>query len=94
MQGAIPQWKRTALMEVDENIQERPTMRRRMTNAVKSKFNQTDVARQLYQSEQFKEYQEVRKEILQFKEDLKDHLSQSQNPAVMGSMAIYVILYN
>jgi len=89
LQGTIPQWKRTALMEVDESIQERQTMRKRMTSAVKNRFNETDVAKQLYQSEQFKEYQEVRKEILQFKEDLKDHLSQSQNPAVMGSMALY-----
>jgi len=89
LQGDIPQWKRTALMEVNENMHERKTLRQKMMSGVKNKFNQTDVARQLYQSEQFKEYQEVRKEILQFKEDLKDHMTQSQNPAVMGTMAIY-----
>jgi len=77
-------------MEVNENMHERKTLRQKMMSSVKNKFNQTDVARQLYQSEQFKEYQEVRKEILQFKEDLKDHMTQSQNPAVMGTMAIYV----
>ncbi len=77
-------------MEFNENMHERKTMRQKMMSSVKNKFNQTDVARQLYQSEQFKEYQEVRKEILQFKEDLKDHMTQSQNPAVMGTLAIYV----
>lgn len=92
MQGAIPQWKRTALADLNvENIEDR-SLKRKLVNALYDKVNQTETAKAIKQSEQFKEYQEFRKEMNQFKEDFKDHLGQSQNPVVMGSMAIYVIL--
>jgi len=60
-----------------------------LINSMKYQVNDTRVARQFYQSEEYKKIQEVRKEMAQFKEDLKDHMSHSQNPAVIASMAIY-----
>ena len=61
-----------------------------MSSTLKDKFNQTEVAKTLYKTEQYKEYEEFKKEMSQFKEDLQDHLGQSQNPAVIVSMALIV----
>jgi len=60
---------------------------------LKEKFNQTSAAKVLYQTEQYKEYEDFKKEMSQFREDLKDHLSQSQNVAVIASMAVYVEIF-
>ena len=73
----------------DEAFDE-PTAREKLKNKLKEKFNDTQVAKILYQTEKYKEYEEFKKEMSQFKEDLKDHLSDSQNLAVIASMAIYV----
>ena len=75
---------------VEEGSEEDKSIRAKVSNKIKESFNQTTIARNLYQTEQYKEYSEFKKEMSQFKEDLKDHLSQSQNPAVIASMAVYV----
>jgi len=89
MQGQIPQWKRTALIEITGGMREDTSKRRRIINSIKQQVKQTTLAKQIYQSEHYQEYQEVKREMAQFKEDWKDHMSQSQNPAVMASMTIY-----
>jgi len=76
--------------QFEEESEEDKSIRAKVSNKIKESFNQTTIARNLYQTEQYKEYSEFKKEMSQFKEDLKDHLSQSQNPAVIASMAVYV----
>jgi hypothetical protein len=80
---------RTAVATYQETEEEK-TMREKLKDKVKEKFNQTELAKNIYQTEQFKEYQDFRKEMGQFKEDLRDHLSQSQNPAVIATMTAIV----
>ena len=62
----------------------------RIKDKLKEKFNQTDIAKKLYSSEEFKNYEEVKTEIKQFKEDFKDHVNQIQNPIVQGSLHLLV----
>ena len=94
MQETIPDWKRTAIASVNAEIAEENSLKKKVIEKIVTKFNETKTAKQIYESEQYKEYQDFKKEISQFKEDLKDHLGDSQNPAVIASMMIYVnILY-
>jgi len=90
IQGEIPDWKRTSLTAYAESVEEDSSITSRVGNKLKEKFNQTKIARTLYQTEQYKEYEEFKKEMSQFQEDLKDHMSQSQNPALIASMSLYV----
>jgi len=89
IQGEIPDWKRTSLTAYAESVEEDSSITSRVGNKLKEKFNQTKIARTLYQTEQYKEYEEFKKEMSQFQEDLKDHMSQSQNPALIASMSLY-----
>jgi len=89
LQEEIPEWKRTAIAQFEEESEEDNSLRKKVSGKIKESFNQTTFAKTVYQTEQFKEYTEFKKEMSQFKEDLKDHLSQSQNPAVIASMAVY-----
>ena len=64
----------------------------KLKDKLKEKFNQTDLARKLYSSEEFKNYEEVKTEMKQFKEDFKDHVHQTQNPILQGSLHLLVSL--
>jgi len=88
IQEEIPDWKRTSLAQYSENVEEDSSIASKVGNKIKEKFNQTRIARKLYQTEQYKEYEDFKKEMSQFREDLKDHLSQSQNPAMIASMTL------
>lgn len=88
LQGTIPEWKRTAIATIQGDVIH-DSVRRRIMHTLKEKVNETDTAKSFYQSESYKEYQTVRQELHQFKEDFKDHLAHSQNPAVVASLTVY-----
>lgn len=92
MQEAIPEWKRNALIFKEEQAA-RESYRQKMQSQVKNKFNQTKLAKEMYQSDSYKEFETFKKEMHQFKEDLKDHIENSPNPVIQTSLGIYVIFY-
>lgn len=90
MQETIPEHRRTAVAQFEGEVTEK-TRAEIIKERIKEKLLQTEVAQQVMKSEEYKEYQDFRKEMKQFREDLKDNLSQSQNRAVILSMAAIVI---
>ena len=89
MQDEIPEWKRTALILKEEQAA-RESLKAKVANRFKNKFNETKFAHDIYKSDSFKEFQTFKKEMHQFKEDLKDHIENSPNPVVQTSLGIYV----
>ena len=89
IQSDIPEWKRQSLILIDKE-KDNKKAGNRIKDKLKEKFNQTDLAKKLYSSEEFKNYEEVKTEIKQFKEDFKDHVNQIQNPIVQGSLHLLV----
>lgn len=47
------------------------------------------MAQKLYKSDEYKEYEEFKKEMNQFKQDAKDHMSNIQNPVVQTSISLF-----
>jgi len=58
----------------------------KLKDKLKAKFNETDLAKKIYASDEFKNYTEVKADLVQFKADLKDNLQQSNNAVVQGSL--------
>lgn len=92
MQGNIPEWKRNALIAQEQKAA-RESFRQKMQSQLKSKINQTKYAKEMYQSESYKEYETFKKEMHQFKEDFKDHIENSPNPVIQTSLGIYVSFF-
>lgn len=89
MQNEIPEWKRTALI-LKEEQQKRESLKEKLANKFKNRFNDTKFAKEIYKSDSYKEFQTFKKEMHQFKEDLKDHVENSPNAFVQTSLGIYV----
>jgi len=87
MQTTIPEWKRQSLVLRNEKEAEK-RMGNKLKEKLKEKFNETTLAKQLYTSEQYKDYSEFKSEMTQFKSDLKDNLYQNQNPILQGSLSL------
>lgn len=94
MQENIPDWKRTSLQKVIEGVQENSSVATRIREKIITRVNQTALAQKIYGSEEYKEYEEFKKEISQFKSDLRDHMQQSQNPIIQGSLGVYVLFHS
>lgn len=90
MQEKIPDWKRTALQVKDSEAKDETSIKEKLKSKFKNKFNETKFAKNIYDSEQFKEFQNFKKEMHQFKEDLKDHVENSPSPIIQASLNIYV----
>lgn len=89
MQDQIPEWKRTALILKQEQA-ERESIKDKLAGKFKNKFNDTSFAKNIYKSDSYKEFQNFKKEMGQFKEDFKDHIENSPNPVVQTTLGIYV----
>ena len=70
--------------------EEKITLAKRLRGKIAEKINETTVAKKVYSSEEYKEYEDFRKNMTQFKADLKDHMHQSQNPLIQGSVTLIV----
>lgn len=92
MQDQIPEWKRTALILKQEQA-ERESLKEQLAGKFKNKFNDTSFAKNIYKSDSFKEFQNFKKEMGQFKEDFKDHIENSPNPVVQTTLGIYVFKF-
>jgi len=87
LQADIPEWKRTSMI-LKEDREDKKKAGNRIKEKLKEKFNQTTLAQKIYASDEYKNYADVKKDLAQFKADVKDHLHQSQNPIVIGSMSL------
>ena len=88
MQENIPEWKRTSMILKEK--QKKEGIREKIKGKVKSKFDNTQFAKDIYKSDTYKDYEGVKKEMGQFKEDLKDYIDNSQNKVLQTSMSLYV----
>ncbi len=68
MEKQIPEWKRGALTVSDVQVEEeRKGLIKKLKSSVKSKINQTDTAKQFYQSEEYKRLESIKNEYKEFK---------------------------
>lgn len=94
MQDQIPEWKRTAVTIADESKVEdkRSGLIKRLYKKVGSKVSDTSIAKQIMESEEFKEfkkkYREVKHEAEEFKENLKEEVETAQNPVISQSRSV------
>jgi hypothetical protein len=62
MQGIIPEWKRTSLtLSSDQPV--KLSLKDRIKQKLKSKIVQTEAAKQILMSKEYKEYQDFRSEM-------------------------------
>ena len=94
MQENIPEWKRTAVTMVDDQqVEEKEAGAfKKLYKKIGSKVSDTKIAKQIMQSEEYKnmkqKYREVKQETSEFKEDFKDEVETTQNPVVGGARSV------
>lgn len=75
MEESIPEWKRNALVVASDDegdAAEKRGILGRIKASAADKINQTEAAQKFYESEEYKKLEEARKEVKEFKADLKD----------------------
>lgn len=88
-QENIPEWKRGAIQVVDTQVpEEKKGFFSRWTNKVKSKLSSTDSAKQFYESENYKQIQEVQANYKEFRTKLSEQIEETQNPLVQGTRRV------
>ena len=92
MQEGIPEWKRTAIVLKGE--QQKQSLKEQISGKFRNKFNETEFAKKIYKSDNYKEFEQFKKEMHQFKEDFKDHIENSPNPVIQTSLGVYVKSHN
>jgi len=66
-----------------------------MKGAIGEKVSETEYAQKFYQSEEYKKIQDYRKEVNEFKSDLREHVDNSHNPVVqVANSAVDKIVNN
>ena len=85
MEEEIPEWKRGALVvasDDEEEEQKKRGMFGRMKGAVGDRINQTEAAQNFYQSEEYKSIDKARKEVKEFRQELREQIDASHSPVV------------
>lgn len=86
MEESVPEWKRNALVIAsDDEGDDLPKKRGyigRMKGAIGEKLSETEAAQKFYESEEYKKIQDYRKEVNEFKEELREQVDNSHNPVV------------
>ena len=94
LEGQIPEWKKGALVMTDEKpIEETPSLFKRLKNKVVSKAADTKVVKNFKESEEYKRIEEVRKEMQEFKHNLKDEIDSTQNPIVQTTRSMTDLVF-
>ena len=94
MQENIPDWKRTAVTVVDETEEKEQDSNYfiRLYRKVGQKVSDTEIAKKIVESEEYKEfkkkYREVKSEASEFKSDFKDEVENTQNPVVGSARTV------
>ena len=79
MEALIPDWKKNALVTTEQL--EEPE-EKGIFGKMKSKLDDTDAAKKYYESEEYMKLKEARDNYKDFKTNLKDGMTHSQNPIV------------
>jgi hypothetical protein len=78
LEGEIPDWKKGALTTTDIAAEEeRPGLLKRAASRVKKSIDNTEAAKQFYQSEEYKKIEQLRSEVNEFRGNLKDEVESS-----------------
>lgn len=87
MEADIPEWKRGALVVAsdDEEEQEKPGYFSRVRSAAADRINQTEAAQNFYKSDEFAKIEDMRKELKDFKSDLREQVDASHSPVVQAA---------
>ena len=89
MEEDVPEWKKNSLVQTSGPM-EKEGIRDKIKNKVRVKFNQTEFAKNIYTSDKYKEFEAFKREMSQFKEDVKDQVENSQSRVVQTSLNLYV----
>eukprot|EP00331_Platyophrya_macrostoma_P031435 CAMPEP_0176448884 /NCGR_PEP_ID=MMETSP0127-20121128/26099_1 /TAXON_ID=938130 /ORGANISM="Platyophrya macrostoma, Strain WH" /LENGTH=333 /DNA_ID=CAMNT_0017836019 /DNA_START=37 /DNA_END=1039 /DNA_ORIENTATION=- len=71
IQQAIPEWKSKSLISMNEGVEEKPSLTKKLTRKLANVINNTQTAQKFYKSEEYKEIEDFRANMTQFKADLK-----------------------
>ena len=83
IEGAIPDWKKGAVVMTDQPQQEeKPGLFKRLRNKVSSRISETEAMKNFKETDDYKKIDEMRKEMREFKHNLKDEIDSTQNPVV------------
>lgn len=88
MEGTVPEWKKGS-MTVSGGEQQPETVKQKLKREMKERFNKTQTAQNIYKSEGYSELKKAKTEYGEFKEDLKEHMENSQSKVVKLGMAGY-----
>ena len=82
-EASIPEWKKGALV-VSEAVseEEQRGLFGRLSDKAKHRFSQTEAGKRFYESEDYEKVKQVRANYQEFKDNLKDGIENTQNPAV------------
>ena len=80
MEEEIPEWKRGAVVATDHEVGDESGFFKRLGKSVGSKINETEYAKNFYESEEYKKIEEMRANMQEFKHNVKDELDTTQNP--------------
>lgn len=65
----------------------------KLKRKVGKKISETEAAKQFYASEEYKKLDNIRKEALEFKSNLKEEIDQTQNPAVQAGRQMVDLVF-
>lgn len=86
LEGEIPEWKRGAIVMTEEApVEEKQGLFKRAKNKLFSKVSDTKIAKNIKESEEYKKIEEMRREMQEFKHNLKDEIDSSQSPLVQNT---------
>ena len=81
MEASIPEWKRNALVTTGEDGEQQEE-KKGVFGKLRAIIDETDAAKKYYESEEHVKLKEARANYADFKDNLKDGIAHSQNPAV------------
>ena len=87
MEKSVPEWKRNALVTTEAEAEEdRPGVLGRLKSKVAERVGSTDAAKDFYASEEYGQLKEARANYSEFKSNLQEGVTNTQNPAVQRTM--------
>lgn len=94
IEKSIPEWKKGALVVSEEAAEEeRRGLLGRFSDNVKHRFGQTEAGKKFYESEDYEKMKEVRANYQEFRNNLREGVENTQNPAVQRAVAAADIAY-
>lgn len=91
LESSVLEWKRTAIVLVEEQLveEQKPTISQ-VLNSVSSFIKKTEAYGKIKESNTFKEYEQFKDDLKAIKSNIKDNISMSYNPAIVVTKDLMV----